>query len=151
MTVYNNTGDGLEQFQGELELNNTIIAGNTTVDCSFFGSGTRLPSHHNLDSDNTCLFTDLTDLPNTNPLVGALQNNGGWTLTHALLAGSAAIDAGDNTSCPTSDQRRVSRPLDGDTDGTAACDIGAYEAHGSPGAVKVIKLYDERRALERGA
>lgn len=53
---------------------------------------------------------------------GALANNGGFTQTHALLAGSPAIDAGTNTGCPATDQRGVSRPQ-----GTF-CDIGSYEA-----------------------
>lgn len=54
-----------------------------------------------------------------NPLLGPLQNNGGSTLTHALLASSPAINAGNSTDAPTTDQRgivRDSRP-----------DIGAYE------------------------
>jgi hypothetical protein len=54
-------------------------------------------------------------------MLGPLADNGGPTQTHALLPGSPAIDAGDNTACPATDQRGVTRPLG------AACDIGAYE------------------------
>ena len=51
--------------------------------------------------------------------VGALADNGGLTRTHALLAGSPAIDRGQ--VCPQDDQRAVNRlPL-------APCDIGAFE------------------------
>jgi hypothetical protein len=61
-----------------------------------------------------------------NPLLGPLQNNGGPTETHALLMFSPAIDG--CTSCPVlTDQRGVLRPVDGDLDGTADCDVGAYE------------------------
>ena len=68
------------------------------------------------------------------PLLGPLQNNGGATLTHALLASSPAIDAGDNTlgGCKdnlgatlTTDQRGAMRPVDGGI--ALRCDIGAYE------------------------
>ena len=53
--------------------------------------------------------------------LGPLQDNGGPTLTHALLVGSPAIDAGDDAAAPTTDQRGVARPLG------AATDIGAFE------------------------
>jgi parallel beta-helix repeat protein len=59
-----------------------------------------------------------------NPLLGSLANNGGSgsTQTLALLAGSPAINAGNNSVCPKTDQRGVARPQGG------VCDIGAYEA-----------------------
>lgn len=69
---------------------------------------------------------------NSDPLLGLLTDNGGFTLTHALGAGSPAIDAGDPTSCPATDQRGFFRPIDGNGDGLAICDMGAYE-YGSTG------------------
>lgn len=60
-----------------------------------------------------------------NPLLAPLANNGGFTQTHALNAGSPAIDAGGaNSACATSDQRGVTRPQG------SACDMGAYEYDG---------------------
>ena len=76
---------------------------------------------HNLDSDNTCNLSSVGDLPNTDPLLGPLQDNGGPTETHALLPESPAIDAGDNAACPSTDQRGIIRPQG------SACDIGAFE------------------------
>jgi predicted outer membrane repeat protein len=61
------------------------------------------------------------------PLLGPLQDNGGFTLTHALSSGSPAIDAGSLIACPPTDQRSYFRPIDGDGDGQARCDIGAFE------------------------
>ena len=59
----------------------------------------------------------------------------GEHFTHALLLGSPAIDAGDpatpgsgGSACESKDQRDWVRPIDADLDGTARCDIGAYEA-----------------------
>src|SRR5262249_44461311 len=54
-----------------------------------------------------------------------LQHNGGPTLTHDLVTGSPAIDAAGATCDLTTDQRGAPRPVDGNKDGVAACDIGA--------------------------
>jgi hypothetical protein len=59
------------------------------------------------------------------PLLGPLANHGGSTMTMALLAGSSAIDTG--TTCSSTDQRGLFRPVNGDGIGGASCDIGAYE------------------------
>jgi hypothetical protein len=62
-----------------------------------------------------------------------LADNGGPTKTHALVPGSPAIDAAGpvcldaNGNPLTTDQRRRPRPVDGDGDEIAACDIGAFE------------------------
>jgi hypothetical protein len=66
------------------------------------------------------------------PLLGPLQDNGGFTETMALSAGSPAINAADDTSCPATDQRGVTRPQG------SHCDIGAYEYDGLDSAVDVI-------------
>jgi hypothetical protein len=42
-------------------------------------------------------------------------------------AGSPAIDTGDDAICPAVDIRDLARPADGDGDGNAVCDQGAYE------------------------
>jgi hypothetical protein len=63
------------------------------------------------------------------PKLGSLQMNGGATQTHALLAGSPAIDAGPDAACVsnftgtplTVDQRGVPRPA------STHCDVGAFE------------------------
>ncbi len=62
------------------------------------------------------------------PLLGPLANNGGSTKTMALLPGSPARDSGSSIACPATDQRWAPRPMDGNHDTVAACDIGAFEA-----------------------
>ena len=102
-------------------VRNTILAGNTPDDCFQSATSVLVSEGYNLESGTSCDCTEATDLQNTNPLLGPLANNGGPTLTHALLLGSPAIDAG---SCDAAtDQRGVSRPQPT----TGACDVGAVE------------------------
>ena len=70
-----------------------------------------------------------------NPGLGALADNGGPTLTMALLPGSPAIEAGDITQIPidpstglplTTDQRGLARTVNGNVD------IGAFELQVPP-------------------
>lgn len=92
-------------------------------------SGTITSFGFNLDRTNTCAFANGGDLINTNPLLGALANNGGLTLTHLPAAGSPAIDSGPLDGL-LNDQRNISRPQDGDGDGNARRDRGAVEVQG---------------------
>jgi hypothetical protein len=130
-TISHNTaaeGGGFQAFGGELTAKNTIIADNGGSDCAIFPPTDLISEGHNLDSDGSCHLTATGDLSGADPLLGPLADNGGPTQTHALLAGSPAIDAGDAAACPETDQRDVARPIDGDGDGVAVCDIGACEA-----------------------
>ncbi len=127
-TISSNTDTGLVNCFGAVTLRNTILSGNTNTDC--INGGILSSSGYNLDSDNTCGLASAGDMPNTNPMLGPLQDNGGPTFTHALLAGSPAIDTGSNTACPATDQTGSQRPMDGDADGIFTCDIGAFEAIG---------------------
>ncbi len=120
VTFRNNTstvvaGQSISVLAGTLTAKNSIISNQTGNNCS----GTITSLGYNIANDSSCGLNGTADLPNTNPLLGPLQNNGGSTLTHALLVGSPAIDSG--SGCLAVDQRGVARPF-GD-----ACDRGAYE------------------------
>ena len=65
-----------------------------------------------------------SDKLNVNPKLGALANNGGPTLTLALLGGSPAIDRIPPVACAVhADQRGVHRPQG------PRCDTGSFELH----------------------
>ncbi len=100
------TGGGLV-FNGTssatVDLQNTIVAGNLASTASpdvYEVSNPFSSSDYNLIGDGTGStgFTGANDQVGTgispiNPLLGLLQDNGGLTETHALLAGSPALDA----------------------------------------------------------
>ncbi len=111
---------------GTLTIQNSIVAQNDQRQCIPNDSWTS--AGNNLSSDARCAFTATGDLQLTDPLLAPLGDYGGPTLTHALSPGSPAIDAGSNVACPATDQRGISRPVDGNNDTTAVCDIGAFEA-----------------------
>lgn len=108
---------------------NSIIAGNTMAHTpNDLGTYSTLAGNNNLIGVGAGGFTNGVNgnlVGVTNPLLGPLANNGGNSWTHALLAGSPAINAGDNTSLPsvTYDQRGTGYIR---TFGTNA-DIGAFE------------------------
>jgi hypothetical protein len=130
-TITGNTakfgGGGMKIDGGTLKIQNTIIKGNTARSGpDIIGA---VESLGNNLVGNTSRSTGLlsSDLKNIDPKLGPLADNGGATLTHALLAGSPAIDAGNNSGAPSTDQRGVVRPIDGDSDETPTVDIGAVE------------------------
>jgi len=122
VTIANNNSGLFVEGNVLLKTANTIIADNTRQDCVFKSAESKLDSlGHNLDTDGSCtLLADASSFSNALAGLAPLTDNGGVTRTHALLAGSDALDAGDDELCPWNDQRGYTRPA-------AGCDIGAYE------------------------
>ena len=122
---------------GNIEvMAHTIVANNTGGDCDNTGTVVPANEHHNLGGDGSCLtnsmFTDPTDQTSTDPKLLTLADNGGPTETMGLASDSPAIDAGgicNSGGLPLlTDQRGWPRTVDGDVNGTATCDLGAFEA-----------------------
>jgi hypothetical protein len=124
-------GGGIYHGHSTLDIGNTILkAGSSGANLNVAGSdpGTVISYGYNLSSDDGGGFLTATgDQINTDPMLGPLQDNGGLTFTHALLTGSAAINAGDPsfTPPPIYDQRGpgYDRVVNG------RIDIGSFEAH----------------------
>lgn len=153
---FGNGGGLLNGSSATCYLRNTLIAQNADLtfgekihDCK----GTLWSQGYNLignGSGFTLAGDKWTNVCNVDPKLAALADNGGLTPTCALLPGSPAIDRGnaafpggpDPYSCQEEDQRGYARPADGDGDGVARCDIGAFERNASfflpPGGGKVI-------------
>ncbi len=138
LTSFGATGGGIYNgISATLTLRNSLIANN--IDASTFQvfndcSGTVTSEGYNLIEDTTgCTINGTTtgNITGIDPNVAALADNGGPTFTHALNAGSPAINAGDILGCRDeahslvwTDQRAYLR--------NGVCDIGAYE-YNSPG------------------
>ncbi|WNM57809.1 DUF4347 domain-containing protein [Candidatus Nitrospira allomarina] len=107
-------GGGVYDKDGmEITITNSILH-NPGSPNSF---GTLISGGNNIDSDGTAGLGDPLD--GADPMLGALLPNGGPTDTHALQAGSPALNAGTTSGAPAVDQRGFTRD--------AAPDIGAYE------------------------
>jgi hypothetical protein len=121
-------GGGIFSFSSAVTetLNNTIVAGNTGQGADISGA---------IDAASHSLIGDTGSsggIPNgvngnivgVNPLLGPLQNNGGPTMTHGLLPGSPAVNAGENIlAIGSTDQRGLgfARIFGG------TVDIGSFE------------------------
>ena len=132
VTVANNhatvSGGGLSGGPANLALQNTILADNTAdgsgPNCA---TGFNSLGHNLVDNLAGCTAAGQTgtNVVGKDARLASLDFNGADTLMHALLGGSPAIDAG---ACAlATDQRGQSRPVDGNLDGSAGCDIGAFE------------------------
>lgn len=99
--IYNFTG-GTVTLKNTLIANNTVPAGGSGPDLS----GTFNSQDYNLiENMSGATINGVTthNLTGVNPQIGPLANNGGLTQTHGLLAGSPALDAGNNASLPADD------------------------------------------------
>jgi CSLREA domain-containing protein len=140
--VDTNTAAGIvmTKIAGTLIIRNSIVASNSHLGSTreiFFTRNAPAPISQgfNLIGDpGNAIFNGSFDQVGTtalplNPMLLPLANNGGATLTHALQAGSPALDRGSSFGL-TRDQRGSVRPFDDPNIVNAAdgADIGAYEA-----------------------
>lgn len=150
-TITGNTGGSAIAASGPLSVANTIVAGNGSGDISGTVNGLSANNILGTTSNDGGLTNgtngnqvgvDWKTVVENNGTIATLTDNGGLTHTIALLTPGPAIDAGDNASAfgLTRDQRSdpFARIVDGDGDGTATVDVGAFEASLPPQLTVVI-------------
>jgi hypothetical protein len=127
-------GGGLNIDSGSAQILNSIFWGNAAPSGGqvYIVSGGSATSSDSVVQDGCPAGSTCTNIITADPKLGALGNYGGFTRTVPLLAGSSAIDAGDNATCAITDQRGMTRPQ-GDN-----CDIGAFEATPFPVAIIAV-------------
>ena len=108
-------------------LISTILAHNAGGSCDLAPGSVTVT--YTLSTDGTCGSPGDGNLPSTDPLLLARDED---PVAYRLQPESPAIDAGDPrvpcTPLLETDQYGTVRPVDGDGDGVAVCDIGSYEA-----------------------
>ena len=146
LSIYNSTivgntgtvtcGAGAVFAVGTTTLFNTIVANNTSGGaCRNNCNGSVTAGADSISDNADCGAVTQKTFAQIN--VSALTGNPAY---FPLKPGSAAIDAGDNAICaapPVNDasQNGVARPIDGNGDGTAVCDVGSFESLRAPIAV----------------
>lgn len=131
----------------QVNLNATILSGNGAQDCSLVG--TSLNANYSLVQDGSCAAggTNLSGNPKLAPAL--TQFDGKFSRVRVPLAGSPVIDAVPAAAlgCLSVDQRGSVRPTDTDSNGIAACEIGAMELFQAEANPKnfIVNVFDQDR------
>lgn len=123
-----NYAGGIANISANIQIKNSILAGNYSFNAEQECRGEIISDDYNivLDPEGCDFLAQSHDLLNIDPLLAALQSNGGPTKTHKLRNLSPALNWIPSSSCVDyfganvlTDQRGYSRD--------SQCDVGAFE------------------------
>jgi CSLREA domain-containing protein len=122
-------GSGIYNGIATLTLRNSIVANGfgSAIDC-YNGAFTKVPitAGNLIESNGAGLYACGTPAVSGDPMLTPLANHGGSTPTFGLQSTSPALNAADDSTCASADQRGTSRPQ-----GTH-CDAGSFDALAPP-------------------
>ncbi len=143
---------GIYRDAGSVTITSSIVAANTNnatmPDVSSLDNAPFNSIGHNIVGNRgNLVFSAIGDQSGTaaariDPLLAPLSNNGGRTPTHALLANSLALDAGNGSGFQTDQRgsgfaRQIDLPLPNAPGGDGA-DVGSFEAQSDPGILFTV-------------
>lgn len=123
------SGGSIGVLTGTVNVRNSIFADSTAPTGPEI-SGTVVSQGYNLiknPAGTTITGVTTGNQLSVDPSLQPLNWYGGGSRTQGLNPGSPAIDSGDPSLATTTDQRKARRNTDGNRNGTAGVDIGAYE------------------------
>jgi hypothetical protein len=108
------------------EIHNSVFGARTGSGISCFLVASAQPAQGTIVTDNSCgnLIPGASVVPG---LVNGEVNIADTMPVIRYASSSPVVDAGATALCLADDARGSSRPQDGNGDGQAVCDIGAYE------------------------
>ncbi|GAB4527804.1 MAG: hypothetical protein OHK0046_45950 [Anaerolineae bacterium] len=134
------SGGGVSNSSGVITLGNSLIGNNAVSDCA----GVMNSNGYNLveNVSISCVITGETvgNILGQDPQLEVLTPFSYEGSTHPLLVASPAINAGNNATCETTDQRGIPRPVG------PACDIGAFEYTGDLSIEALVSLIEDAYA-----
>jgi parallel beta-helix repeat protein len=118
--MYNDASTAL--IRDTIFWGNSAAGGGAQLAIGGTGGGVLKPSVSDSVVQGGCPgLSTCSNILSTDPRLGTLGDNGGYTETIPLLAGSSAIDSGNDDTCAATDQRGMLRPQG------SHCDMGAFE------------------------